>query len=152
LPSSPEPLWLALLGYLRDRRDVERNGPWWHLPGHVVALAPQDAVLAETLLPLLHHGGFDPRWVRDLAGQTEYAEQRVRDVLLKLLRKGDVVQVGNDLCYHREQVVVLSELLGRLDRGSGVTAGPFRDAVGLGRKSSIQLLEFFNRTRYTRRL
>ncbi|WP_152907013.1 SelB C-terminal domain-containing protein, partial [Stenotrophomonas maltophilia] len=33
-----------------------------------------------------------------------------------------------------------------------VDAAAFRDAIGLGRKRSIQILEFFNRVGYTRRV
>jgi selenocysteine-specific elongation factor len=34
----------------------------------------------------------------------------------------------------------------------GVSAARFRDAVGLGRKRAIQILEFFDRVGYTRRV
>jgi len=34
----------------------------------------------------------------------------------------------------------------------GIEAGAFRDATGLGRKRSIQILEFFDRVGYTRRV
>ncbi|XOT98752.1 SelB C-terminal domain-containing protein [Alcaligenes pakistanensis] len=36
--------------------------------------------------------------------------------------------------------------------GQGVSAAQFRDATGLGRKRAIQILEFFDRMGYTRRV
>ena len=36
--------------------------------------------------------------------------------------------------------------------GDAVQAAAFRDATGLGRKRSIQLLEFFDRVGFTRRV
>ena len=37
-------------------------------------------------------------------------------------------------------------------QGAAVEAHAFRDATGLGRKRAIQILEFFNRIGYTRRV
>jgi len=152
LPAAPETLWLALRDMLVDSGRLQRNGPWLHLPGHAAELAPSEALLAERLLQRLHAGGFDPPWVRDLARDQSEAEQEVRRVLLKLVRRGELYQVVRDLFYHRDHIARLAELLKTLGAEQGVGAARFRDATGLGRKRSIQILEFFDRAGYTRRL
>jgi selenocysteine-specific elongation factor len=38
------------------------------------------------------------------------------------------------------------------DESGVITAAAFRDAAGIGRKVAIQILEFFDRLGYTRRL
>src|SRR5690606_37318383 len=108
MPTVPESSWPALLEWLIDQGQLVRNGPWLHLPDHAVKLAPPEHELAERLLPLIHAGGFDPPWVRDLADQLSEAEERVRQILLKLLRRGELYQVVRDLFYHREQVISLA--------------------------------------------
>lgn len=152
LPALPEPLWVALCDHLLDTGQLARNGPWLHAPGHAAALAPQEAELAERLLPLVNEGGFDPPWVRDLAQQLDMDEQQTRRLMLKLLRRGELYQIVRDLFYHREQVVRLAGLIEALAGSEGVGAAQFRDQTGLGRKRSIQILEFFDRAGYTRRL
>src|SRR5690606_296880 len=128
-----------------------RNGPWLHLPGHTVSLSPQEAALAERLLPKVRAGGFDPPWVRDLSADLHADEQTVRQTMLKLLRRGELYQIVRDLFYHREQILALSRVLESIHPAEGVLAAQFRDATGLGRKRAIQILEFFNRAGYTRR-
>lgn len=153
LPAAPEALWLGLLDDLQQRGRVARNGPWLHLPGHTAALAEAEAQLAQRLLPLLAAGAYDPPWVRDLARAQGEPEERVRQVLRKLLRRGDVAQVVKDLFYHRERVAELVALALELaGRPGGLNAAAFRDATGLGRKRAIQILEFFDRAGVTRRV
>ena len=153
LPAAPEALWQGLLDDLQKQGRVLRNGPWLHLPGHTAALAEVEAQLAQRLLPLLAAGAYDPPWARDLARALGEPEERVRQVLRKLLRRGEVAQVVKDLFYHRERVAELVALAVELaGKPEGLNAAAFRDATGLGRKRAIQILEFFDRTGLTRRV
>ena len=80
-------------------------------------------------------------------------EERVRLLLRKLLRRGEVAQVVKDLFYHRDRVRELATLArGLAAAPAGLNAAAFRDATGLGRKRAIQILEFFDRVGYTRRV
>lgn len=151
LPTAPDALWEALCDELIATATLSRNGPWLHIPGHAVTLTAQETELAERLLPLIHEGEFNPPWTRDLASQLNESEDLVRHVLLKLLR-GELYQIVRDLFYHREQVIRLAGQIESLSGTEGVSASEFRDCIGLGRKRSIQILEFFNRSGYTRRL
>lgn len=153
MPAVPDGLWASLLDeLLRDGR-IARNGPWLHLPSHTATLGPAESALAARLLPLLDKGAFDPPWVRDLARMQDVSEDGVRQLLRKLLRRGEVAQVVKDLFYHRDQVQALAKLAAELAaQPQGLNAAVFRDATGLGRKRAIQILEFFDRVGYTRRV
>jgi selenocysteine-specific elongation factor len=64
-----------------------------------------------------------------------------------------VHQVVRDLFYDSGCVRELADIAAHLAREHGsVDAAQFRDAVGLGRKRSIQILEYFDRIGYTRRV
>lgn len=152
LPTLPEALWPALRDELVASKRLVRNGPWLHKPGHEVALTEAESQLAQRLLPAIHEGAFDPPWVRDLAGQFDQPEDLVRQVLRKMVRGGQLYQVVRDLFYHRDQIARLAELVETVGGKEGITAAAFRDATGLGRKRAIQILEFFDRAGYTRRL
>ena len=151
-PLAGDALWRALVDALVEGGDAARSGPWLHLPSHTVNLDAREEALAQTLLPLIREGRFDPPWVRDLARETGAAEEAVRALLRKLARRGDVHQVVRDLFYHADVVRDLAMLVAQLVRAreGGLDAATFRDATGLGRKRAIQILEFFDRVGYTR--
>ena len=131
---------------------MSRSGPWLHLPAHAVTLDAAERALADVLLVSIERGRFDPPWVRDLAGTHGVAEDRVRQLLRKLARQGEVFQVVRDLFYHRDAIRELARLIASEASGHDgeIGAAPFRDASGLGRKRAIQVLEFFDRVGYTR--
>jgi selenocysteine-specific elongation factor len=153
LPRLPDALWSALIEQLVSERLLLRSGPWLHLPEHVVKLSSDDQALAQKLRPLIAAGRFDPPWVRDLAAALQQPEERVRQVLRKLVTQGAVHQVVPDLFYDRERIDELAAVASALARERGtVEAARYRDAIGLGRKRAIQILEYFDRVGYTRRV
>ena len=59
----------------------------------------------------------------------------------------------HDLFYADACVRELADVLRALvERDGSVGAAAFRDAIGTGRKRAIQILEFFDRVGYTRRV
>ncbi|XAH25853.1 selenocysteine-specific translation elongation factor [Xylophilus sp. GW821-FHT01B05] len=148
-------LWRGLVAALLADGSLAQSGAWLHLPGHQVTLNPAEQALAERVLPALLAGGFDPPWVRDLAREHQAAEEAVRQLLRKLARSGAVFQIVKDLFYASDQIAALAAIVAQLaaqaPRGE-VEAHAFRDATGLGRKRAIQVLEFFDRAGYTRRV
>ena len=152
-PDMPSALWRALLAELAAEGQLRANGAWLQLPGHRAVLSADDEALIRRLQPLIAAGGFDPPWVRELAAAVREPEERVRTVLRKHLTQGGVCQVVRDLFYDRERVAELAAIVQACsDERGGVSAAHFRDAVGLGRKRAIQILEFFDRVGYTRRV
>jgi selenocysteine-specific elongation factor len=149
----PHALWRTLLGELTHERIVMRNGPWLHLPEHSVTLSEGDRALAEQLQSLIAVGHPEPPWVRDLAAALHQPEERVRRVLRKQVAQGTVYQVVHDLFYDKERIDELAAIVASLaGEHGGVNAARYRDAIGLGRKRTIQILEFFDRIGYTRRV
>ena len=152
-PDLAEALWRALIGELTRDGSVARNTAWLHLPGHSLTLSEVDEALAQQLLPLIATGGFDPPWVRDLARSVREDENRVRRVLNNLVRQGRLFQVVKDLFYAETAVRELADVINALaSEAGGVEAARFRDTIGVGRKRAIQILEFFDRLGYTRRV
>lgn len=151
-PLVDDALWRALIDEAAARGEIVKRGPWLHLRDHAVTLDEADRALAATLLRALKEGRFDPPWVRDLANAHGVSEDRVRQLLRKLARQGELFQVVRDLFYHHEVIRELASIASsEAQKNAGtVAAAPFRDVTGLGRKRAIQLLEFFDRVGYTR--
>ncbi|WP_313302186.1 SelB C-terminal domain-containing protein, partial [Diaphorobacter sp.] len=152
-PRADEPLWQFLIEQLLADASVQRSGHWLHLPEHAVRMNEAEEQLAQQLLPRLHDGAFDPPWVRTLASDCKVPEALVRQTLASLARRGQVFQVVKDLFYPLTTIERLASIARDCDDAqSGLQAAAFRDATGLGRKRAIQLLEFFDRVGFTRRV
>jgi len=152
-PDMPAALFRALVDELARERRLLFNGAWLHLPDYTATLSEAEQTLVRKLVPLIAAGRFDPPWVRALAAVVREPEDRVRAVLRKQVTQGGVYQVVRDLFYAREVIAELAEIAAACARDqAGVSAAHFRDAVGLGRKRAIQILEFFDRVGYTRRV
>jgi selenocysteine-specific elongation factor len=153
LPKLPAPVFAALTEVLLVGGALQRSGPWLHLPTHSIALARDEEALYQCILPWLAESPLDPPWVRDLAKRSGRAEAEMRRVLQKLARQGKLYQVVRDLFYLPEAVAQLAVLVQELEHATGeARAAEFRDRSGLGRKRAIQVLEFFDRVGYTRRV
>jgi selenocysteine-specific elongation factor len=153
MPDASAALWRALTDMLVHERIVLRSAPWLHLPEHAMTLSQDDQALAHKLQRLIAAGRFDPPWVRELAVIAHEPEMRVRAVLRKQVTQNMVYQIVRDLFYDRECVRELAGMVAAIAREhGGASAARYRDAVGVGRKRAIQILEFFDRVGFTRRV
>ncbi len=149
-PSLDASRWRIVVRALLSDGVLARKGAWLHLPTHRVEMTDEENALAEALLPRVAQGRFDPPWVRDMGRELNVPEERVRSVLRKLARQGRVHQIVKDLFYDDACVQTLADMIAGAH--GKIEAGAFRDATGLGRKRAIQILEFFDRAGYTRRV
>lgn len=141
--------FICLIDELLGEGAVCTSGPWLHLPAHQVRLSDVEQALWQQLQPLFEAGGFEPPWVRDLG----HDEATVRALLRKMARLGLLHQVVRDLFYTDTVIRRLAAMLLQLaDDNPVIQVAAFRDAVGVGRKRSIQILEYFDRLGLTRRM
>jgi len=141
--------FLRLVDDLLGSGAIATNGPWLHLPDHQVRLSEEDETLWLRLQPMFEQAGFDPPWVRQLG----HDEASVRLLLRKMARLGLLHQVVSDLFYTDAMIRRLAAMLLQLaGHDPVIQVAAFRDAIGLGRKRSIQILEYFDRIGLTRRL
>jgi selenocysteine-specific elongation factor len=148
-PEMEDRLWSRLIETLAGKDALRQRGRSLHLPTHSVELSEEEQARVTPLLASLQAGGFDPPWVRDLMREHDMPESEVRRLLLKLSKTGEISQLVPDLFYHPSPLAELARLVATLPE---VQASSFRDATGIGRKRAIQILEFFDRVGYTRRV
>ncbi|MCY1411007.1 Selenocysteine-specific elongation factor [compost metagenome] len=147
------PAFVSLLDELLNDQLIASSGPWLHLPDHKVQLSEADSALWTRLQPKLLAGQYDPPWVRTLANEENCTEADVRLLLRKLARLGLVHQVVRDLFYPEATLQRMAALmLGQASETQIVQVAAFRDMLGIGRKRSVQILEYFDRIGLTRRV
>ena len=152
-PRAGDALWQYAIERLIAAQALARTGHWLHLPQHAARMNAAEEQLAQQLRPRMLDGGFDPPWVRDLARDLSAPETLVRQTLASLGRRGEAFQVVKDLYYPVATLERLAAIARECEgQPGGLHAAAFRDATGLGRKRAIQVLEFFNRVGFTRRV
>lgn len=150
LPSEDEGLVLALIEQLRTTGQIINHQGWLHLPGYEPQFSAEQQALWNKVEPLL---GEEAWWVRDLAKATGVDEHAMRQLLRFTAQQGEVIAFVKDRYYRQDQIKKFARLIRERDRIQGETrAADFRDSLGVGRKLAIQILEYFDRVGFTRRL
>jgi selenocysteine-specific elongation factor len=149
LPALHEPLVFMMIDRLLAAGLLRNTRGWLHLPDHGLAFSSEQQALWNRIEPLF---GEEPWWVRDLAASLGEEENSVRAALRKAAQLGYVTAVVVDRYYLSQRIEQFAAMIRELDATQGSTnAGDFRDRLGVGRKLAIQVLEFFDRSGFTRR-
>ncbi|WP_455863633.1 selenocysteine-specific translation elongation factor [Pantoea agglomerans] len=149
LPNLPDTVGLALIDRLSASGKLSNNRGWLHLDGFSIQFEPDEAALWQQCEPLFAHTAW---WVRDLATTLAVDEERMRQVLRKAAQAGYITAIVKDRYFLSEQMKALADMIRQRDaEGHSTSAADFRDSLGVGRKLAVQILEFFDRSGFTRR-
>jgi selenocysteine-specific elongation factor len=147
----------ALVGELLTAGRLAQTRAWLHLPEHQASVSAADRDLFAVLKPLLDAVPYNPPRVRDVFRASGTAEDTVRQLFRRVARSGELYPVAHDHYFTAAAVAELARIVARLHAEQGtVRAAALRDVIyddgGGGRKVAIQILEFFDRIGYTRRV
>jgi selenocysteine-specific elongation factor len=152
-PSLDADVFGALIDELLEKSSLVRRGAFLALPSHKAELKADQRVRWERIKPLLDDRKFEPPRVRDLARATGIPEVEVRHVLKTVARVGDVTLVAHDHFFSTRAVAELADIAAAIAQRDGAArAAEFRNQISTGRKLAIQILEFFDRVGYMRRV
>ncbi|OWF80226.1 selenocysteinyl-tRNA-specific translation elongation factor SelB [Yersinia frederiksenii] len=149
LPTLDEGLVFRLIDNLLVQGVLKNTRGWLHLPQHGLAFTEQEQELWQQVAPYFVDS---PWWVRDLAVTLPIDEDEMRSLLRKAAQLGHITAIVPDRYYLSQCIEQFADLVRELDASQGSTsAADFRDRLGIGRKLAIQILEFFDRSGFTRR-
>jgi selenocysteine-specific elongation factor len=132
---------------------VVREGANLRLASHRVEVNPADAALWQRVEPLLEGAALRPPTVTELATSAGMDPKKIETALSRLARHGKVVRVSKNRFFLPSSLKKLEGVAADLERGTGeLTAAAFRDRTGIGRNLAIEVLEFFDRIKFTRRV
>ena len=146
----------ALISELLASRLIAQTRAWLHLPDHRASVTAADRELFAELKPLLDATPYNPPRVRDVSKARGTPEHIVRRLFKRIARAGELYPVARDHYFTASAIAELADIVRQLNEEHGAArAAPFRDIIygdGGGRKVAIQILEFFDRVSYTRRV
>ena len=155
--SLPRAAFTALIEEQITVGSIAQTRAWLHLPEHRASVSATDRDLFTVLKPLLDATPYNPPRVRDVFKATGTPEDTVRQLFKRLARAGELYPVAHDHYFTATAVAELAAAVQRLNDEQGAArAAALRDILygtsGGGRKIAIQILEFFDRIGYTRRV
>ncbi|ORM74770.1 selenocysteinyl-tRNA-specific translation elongation factor SelB [Pantoea wallisii] len=149
LPNQPAALIVALIDQMLAQGILQQKNGWLHLPDFEPRFNPQEETLWQQVAPLF---AGQPLWVRDIAEAVQQDEAAVRSLLLTAARLGHITAIVRDRYYRSDQIQIFADLIRqRAAQGGSTSAADFRNQLGTGRKVAVQILEFFDRSGFTRR-
>ena len=131
-----------------------REGARVRLPDHRPRMSAADERLWHDLEALLENGGTRPPLVSEIAERTGMDARRIATFLGRAAKLGLVVGATRNRYYLPGALRSLAESLEAAAESSAdgtVTAASFRDKAGIGRNLAIEVLEYFDKVRFTRR-
>ncbi len=142
--------FVGILDALLREAVIARDGPWFRLPGHRIALSLQDEKLWHAARPMIEAARFRPPRVRDIATMLKLSEPATRVTFKRLMRMGQIVEIAPDHFFLRQAVAEMAAIAAEVADADGLlTAAAFRDRLDNGRKVAIQILEFFDKVGVT---
>lgn len=144
----------ALVAALCDAGTLARTSGLVHLPDHDASLSKAEARLWNDVETLLRDAGLPPPLTADLAKTLDMVPKDLDKRLARLVHLKLLARPAKNRYFLTESVRELEALAAELAGAhtEGFDAKTFRDASGLGRNLAIELLEYFDRTGYTRRV
>jgi len=153
--SVPRPTWAAALTLALTAGRAKQVGPMLAHHSHEATMADGDRVLWEVIEPLLVEGGLRPPRVRELAEALDEEPPRVEAVLRRAANLALVAPVAKNRFFPPGAIEELLDIARGLaaDRPEGrFTAQQYKDASGIGRNVTIEVLEYLDQIGATKRV
>ena len=124
------------------------------LKTHAAQLSPTDAALWKKTVPLLTQNILRPPSMHEIAAALGMEPKKTESFLVRISRLGLLVRVAENRFFPpaglRRHALFVEQIAAGND--GSVTAGKLRDRAGIGRVTAVEILEYFDRIKFTRRI
>jgi selenocysteine-specific elongation factor len=122
------------------------------LRSHTVQMTPADTALWNRVEKKLKETRLRPPSLAELSAALKEDPKRLEAALARLERHGLVVRVAKNRFFVPAAVGELKKIAADIARSDGkILAATYRDRSGIGRNATIEVLEYFDRIKFTRR-
>jgi selenocysteine-specific elongation factor len=143
------PQFRSIIKAVEDLGILKRIGGHITSPGFQVSLSDEEAALWQRLIPLLATQDAAPPRVVELVDSLSEPTETIIRTLTSATRLNLLHPVAKNRFFLASSLRILAQVATKL--GDNFTAGAFRDATGLGRNVTIEVLEYFDLLGFTHR-
>ena len=121
---------------------------------HVAQLSPADAALWKKIEPLVNEKPLRPPTMHEIAGALGMDPKKAESFLVRVSRLGLLVRVSENRFFSPSGLSTCAALTEKVAAESmgAVTAAKLRDRAEIGRTLAVEVLEYFDRIKFTRRI
>jgi selenocysteine-specific elongation factor len=151
----PRDVSVAIVADLAREGVIVKEGMGVRLATHLPNLNPTDAALWRKVGPCLDEGGLRPPSLHEIAASIGEPPKKLESFLVRAGRLGYVVRTSENRFFRPATLRRLGEIAEAIAGESErklVTAISFRDRSAIGRNLTIEVLEYFDRIKFTRRV
>ncbi|MCL5676724.1 MAG: SelB C-terminal domain-containing protein, partial [Firmicutes bacterium] len=153
MPKAEARVWNLALAQLQSDGVVGADRDRVALAGRTVELTPAQSAAAQALEERFAQGGFSPPSPREAMDGLLLKAAAAEEILQYLLDQQVLVKVAEDLVFHRDALEeARRRVAAHFTDHQRLNMGDFRDMLGTTRKYAVPLLEYFDSSRFTRRV
>ncbi|MBI5816675.1 MAG: selenocysteine-specific translation elongation factor [Nitrospinae bacterium] len=132
---------------------LEINGALIRIPGRRAVFSGADEKARTAIVRTFRDGGLNPPKAADVPTVSKIPRAEAVKIVRALIQDGELVTVAPEYVIHRETLQsAKAKLLEEVAREGFVETARYRDILGCGRKTAIDLLEYFDGAGLTRRV
>lgn len=147
----PEKLVYQIIEELLESGLLAQTRGWIHTPNHRIEFNAGELQIWQQVRPIFEATN-QALWVRDIAVKLSVEESTMRNLLYKAGKLGYLVPIVKDRFLTFEQTTAFAELIKQFILQYGeISVNQLRDEIGYGRKLTVQLIEYFDRSGFLRR-
>jgi selenocysteine-specific elongation factor len=131
---------------------LQNQSQLFFLPGGRQKIADKASGLAELIVTTLREGGVPPPTIHEISARTSLAPKIVFDSLNRASSRGIVRRVGENRFFLSETVCALAKRTEQISHSAEdgwFAVSDFRESTGIGRRPSVELLEYFDKVGFT---
>jgi len=151
----PREAMSAVVAELAREGAVVKDGAAIRLPSHLPKLTAADAALWRKIAPLIEATDLRAPSLHEVAASLREEPRKIESFLVRAARLGLVVRIATNR-FVRPQALRrlgrIAEEVAAEGKSRHVTAAAFRDRSAIGRNMTIEVLEYFDRVKFTRRV
>jgi selenocysteine-specific elongation factor len=149
------PVFDHAVAHLVETGELMRAGPLLHRPGHAARLTGMDDKLWHEARAIMHAAEEKPPTVFELSEELGQDKKKVGKLLGQAAKVGLVMRVSANRFMTTAILLELADVAEREAAklpGGKFAVAAYRDWSGMGRNLSIEILEFFDKVGFTRRI
>ena len=150
----PEGVGAELARDLANKGDIIRVGTALHLPNHKPALSGKDSDMWKKVQQYLDKTGLKPPSIYEIAEKISINPVNLERLMVKAGRTGLVQRISKTRFLQPKTLVDLAEIaeITALENPENILeVRAFRDKTAIGRNMTIEVLEYFDKIKFTRR-